>query len=260
MLDEKLTKKIQEYLAQTPADRDYTAGTELLLRLNRNRFLYASLRRKRNERKLERELTKYLRIRLDGLTTAEVERMDRQEMQRAADTIARATGENPARSHGKRKDHDSLPQDIQDLYERNGEVFRKLRQTFETLKGMEDATSCDRYEYLVQLAELDRTYRANWAKYDHWTPEDAAQSAAAEAAEEQAAQDDTVQTVADPKAVSAARKYLSSNRKALAEMPESEARTLLLVKMQKRVDFLLGAHQSFEPEYQQALEALGLHF
>ena len=260
MLDEILTKKIQEYLAQPPADRDYMAGTDLLLRLNRNRFLYASLRRKRNERKLERELTKYLRIRLDGLTTAEVERMDRQEMQRAADTIARAESENPGRSHGKRQDHDSLPQDIQDLYERNGEVFRKLRQTFETLKGMEDATSCDRYEYLVQLAELDRTYRANWAKYDHWTTEDAAQAAKADADEAQAAQDDTVQTVADPKAVSAARKYLSSNRKALADMPESEARTLLLVKMQKRVDFLLGAHQSFDPEYQQALEALGLHF
>lgn len=250
MLDETLTKQIQEYLSMDTEDRDYIAGTDLLLRLNRNRFLHASLRRRRNDKKLDRELAKYLRIRLAGLTTAEVERMDRTTMQQAAADTA-------APRHGKRADHDSLPQEVQDLYERNGEVFRKLRQTFETLKGMEKATSCDRYEYLVQLAELDRTYRSNWQAYDNWTPcKDAAEGPAPVA--EQPATSDTVQPVADPRAVSAARKFISSNRKKLAEMPEGEGRTLLLVKMQQRVDFLLGAGQNLSPEYRTALAALGL--
>lgn len=251
MLDETLTKKIQEYLAMDTESRDYIAGTDLLLRLNRNRFLHASLRRRRNDKKLDRELAKYLRIRLAGLTTAEVERMDRTTMQQAAADTA-------APRHGKRADHDSLPQEVQDLYERNGEVFRKLRQTFETLKGMENATSCDRYEYLVQLAELDRTYRSNWQAYDNWQPcKDAAAEDPAPVAEQPAASD-TVQPVADPRAVSAARKFISSNRKKLAEMPEGEGRTLLLVKMQQRVDFLLGAGQNLSTEYRTALAALGL--
>ena len=64
--------------------------------------------------------------------------------------------------------------------------------------------------------------------------------------------------VPDPRAVSAARKFISSNRKRLAEMPEGEGRTLLLVKMQQRVDFLLGAGQNLSPEYRTALAALGL--
>lgn len=251
MLDETLTKKIQEYLAMDTESRDYIAGTDLLLRLNRNRFLHASLRRRRNDKKLDRELAKYLRIRLAGLTTAEVERMDRTTMQQAASDTA-------APRHGKRADHDSLPQEVQDLYERNGEVFRKLRQTFETLKGMENASSCDRYEYLVQLAELDRTYRSNWQAYDNWKPcEDAAAEDPAHVAEQPAASD-TVQPVAEPRAVSAARKFISSNRKRLAEMPEGEGRTLLLVKMQQRVDFLLGTGQNLSPEYRTALAALGL--
>lgn len=250
MLDEQLTKQIQEYLAMDTESRDYIAGTDMLLRLNRNRFLHASLRRRRNDKKLDRELAKYLRIRLAGLTTAEVERMDRTTMQQAAADTA-------APRHGKRADHDSLPQEVQDLYERNGEVFRKLRQTFETLKGMENASSCDRYEYLVQLAELDRTYRSNWQAYDNWTPcKDAAEDPAHVA--EQPAASDTVQPVADPRAVSAARKFISSNRKRLAEMPEGEGRTLLLVKMQQRVDFLLGTGQNLSPEYRTALAALGL--
>ena len=251
MLDKTLTKQIQEYLSMDTESRDYIAGTDLLLRLNRNRFLHASLRRRRNDKKLDRELAKYLRIRLAGLTTAEVERMDRTTMQQAASDTA-------APRHGKRADHDSLPQEVQDLYERNGEVFRKLRQTFETLKGMEKAPSCDRYEYLVQLAELDRTYRSNWQAYDNWKPcEDAAAEDPAPVAAESAASD-TVQPVAEPRAVSAARKFISSNRKRLAEMPEGEGRTLLLVKMQQRVDFLLGAGQNLSPEYRTALAALGL--
>ena len=79
--------------------------------------------------------------------------------------------ENPTPQFaGKRADHDTLPDDIKELYEKNGEIYFKLKQTFETLKQMHDAQPCDRYEYLKVLSEQDKQYRENWAKYDSYDP------------------------------------------------------------------------------------------
>ena len=41
-----------------------------------------------------------------------------------------------------------------------------MKQTFETLKTLEDAAPCDRYEHLKVLKSLDDQYRKNWKKYD----------------------------------------------------------------------------------------------
>ena len=55
---------------------------------------------------------------------------------------------------------------MRELYEQNGDIYRRMRRTFETLKGMGSQTACDRYELVKMLAELDTRYRTNLQRYD----------------------------------------------------------------------------------------------
>lgn len=174
-MDDKFTQKMQDWLNQPAHERDIVAGATMLLQLNRNRVLYSNIIRRpdRFAEKLEYELRKHLRIRLDGMTLADVVKMEREVMPRVASTLKCAPvittdSELPKGkvALGKRPDHDSLPKDIQALWDDNFENFRKVKELHERLKGMANAQPCDRYEYLKMLDEADKRYRANLAKYD----------------------------------------------------------------------------------------------
>lgn len=252
MLDERLTKDIQQWLNSPQEQRSLEKGAEMLLRLNRNRYMNAQILRRANFAKLEYELRKHLRIRLEGLTAREVALMEQNnlprisEMLEAQPVIDADADHNAGNFSGRREDHDELPEYIQALYERNGEIYFKMKQIFETLKSMEDATPCDRHEYLLQLIELDKEYRENWNAYDTW-------SAVTAGSAKDAAQAPT------PNQLQAARKYLSENKPKLAEA-EGDAADTLRSKMQQRVQLLVTAGQSFDPDYKSELESLGLVF
>lgn len=177
MLDDKFTAAMQQWLNAKEEDRDLKQGAELLLRLNRNRWMYQQILRTGNFSKLEYELKKHLKIRLDGMTIQEIVEMEREVIPSAKQTLEDHTptistdAENPQPQFaGKRADHDTLPDEIKELYEKNGDIYFKLKQTFETLKQMHDAQPCDRYEYLKVLSEQDKHYRENWAAYDSYVP------------------------------------------------------------------------------------------
>ena len=124
-----------------------------------------------------------------------------------------------------------------------------MKQLFETLKGMEDATPCDRHELLGQLVAYDKEYRDNWNAYDTWS------AVAAGSVTEHAA----TAPLPTAQALQAARQSLSSNKPKLATA-DGDADHALRKKMQQRVSLLLSAGQGFEPAYQSELEALGLLF
>lgn len=258
MLDQDFTNDIQKWLDCPREQRDLAQGALMLLRLNRNRFLHAHIVRHSDWERLEKELTKHLRIRLKGLTQRQVAEMEQREMPRIKRTIEQGgpatsgekeEGEKPAPHRGKRSDHDNLPEEVQAIYEKNGEIFRKMKQLFETLKKMENDQPCDRHEYLSILVSLDEQYRANWAAYDSWQPSDATE-------EEPKNHQDSHATA---KQISAARKYISVNKQKLAELT-GDAHEILLAKMQRRVDLILSAGESFDPTYQAELAELGLTF
>lgn len=258
MLDEKLTKDIQLWLDSPQEQRNLEQGAEMLLRLNRNRYMHAQILRRSNFAKLEYELHKHLKIRLEGLTTSEVARMEKDALPKIEESLANGQPiistdvDHPEGVfRGRRADHDTLPADLQALYERNGEIYFKMKQIFETLKGMEDATPCDRHELLTQLVDLDKAYRDNWNAYDTWS------AVAAQSVTEPDATDTTSEPTAQQ--LQAARKYISTNKPKLATA-EGEAATALREKMQQRVSLLVSAGQGFEPAYQSELEALGLVF
>ena len=257
MLDKEFTNDIQKWLESPKEQRDLAQGALMLLRLNRNRFLHAHIVRHADWERLEKELTKHLRIRLKGLTQRQVAEMEQREMPRIQRTIEQGgpaneeeESENGKQSphRGKRADHDNLPEEVQAIYEKNGDIFRKMKQLFETLKKMENEQPCDRREYRSSLVSLDEQYRANWAEYDSWQPSDAT--------EEEHKKNDAPATA---KKISAARKYISVNKQKLAELT-GEAHEILRAKMQRRVDLILSAGESFDPTYQAELAELGLTF
>lgn len=285
-MDLKLTEDIRRWLDTPPAERDVKAGAELLLRLNRNRFLYhrALARPQAMLPKLEYELKKHLRLRLDGLTVADVAAMEREVMPRVAALVGDAPvgnapagdapgaaeeGGAPARTadsgspgtvpeggvsgvlagdipaHGRRADHDRLPADIRAIYERGGVLFAKVKQLYAHLLTMDGSTACDRYEYLKQLAEAEAEYRRGWERYDGYDA-----SAPVSPREEEAGR------VA--RAVSAARKFLSRNLGALSSLePGSEAYTALHGEMQERILTVERCGGGFAKNFAARLSAAG---
>ena len=69
---------MQEWLGSDAATRSLEAGAALLLRVNRNKTLYGNIVKRKLTAKLEYELKKYLRIRLDAMTSQGIVKMDLQ--------------------------------------------------------------------------------------------------------------------------------------------------------------------------------------
>lgn len=177
-MDNKITEQLTEWLNTPRENRDIPAGAMLLLRLNNNRFLYANILRRPDKfaDKLEYELRKHLRIRLDGLTRADVVKLEAQVIPAAKKTLASAPAvistddELPDAkvATGRRADHDLLPPEVQALWDNNLQLYKTIKNVFEQLKTMENAQPCDRYEYLKILDDADRRYRANLERYDDY--------------------------------------------------------------------------------------------
>lgn len=177
MIELELTPKIKEWLDTEPEKRDLEAGAELLLRVSRNRILYANVRRniKAKASTIEYHLNKIYLRRLQETTHSQV-----QEMMVKVDAIDRSRGlskpDSTARrsemQRGKRADHDELPAEIQQLYVENADIMRRMRDTHTKLRLISpDNSTCpdsDRYPLAKHLIALDATYRDNWNKYDHY--------------------------------------------------------------------------------------------
>lgn len=196
-MDNQFTLRLQEWLNTPPTERDILSGAIMLLQLNRNRILFANIFRAPQQyaKKLESELRKHLRIRLDGFTADSLSRYESEtftpiRQQFEADTTAYRLAQNQAlqgqgidpdfateteresitnaQPRGRRADHDALPSEIQQLYTDNGTRYVKMRRIYETLLRMVDAPACDRYELLKMLVNADTAYRRAWEEYDNY--------------------------------------------------------------------------------------------
>ena len=237
-MDNKLTQDITDWLNTKHDDRDVIAGANLLLRLNKNRIFYANVCRRPDKYhdKLEYELRKHLAIRLDNMTIADVVRLEAQVIPQAKKTLATppavvSTDDELPKAktaRGRRDDHDRLPAQVQELWDKNLQLYKTIKQVFEQLKGMEKAQPCDRYEYLKILDETDKQYRRNLECYDNYVIGSASEASAPTATSapssstsptEHASEDSTNDT--DYRKVNAARKTLSKYKKILAKSIEA---------------------------------------
>lgn len=223
-MDNKITEQLTEWLNTPRENRDIATGAMLLLRLNNNRFLYANILRRPDKfaDKLEYELRKHLRIRLDGLTRADVVKLEAQVIPAAKKTLASPPAvistddELPEAkvATGRRADHDLLPPEVQALWDNNLQLYKTIKNVFEQLKTMEKAQPCDRYEYLKILDDADRKYRANLEQYDHYVI----------GSEPVAAATDNTNSDEAQRKINAARKTLTKYKKILAKANISDER------------------------------------
>ncbi len=247
-MDHKLTREMQLWLNTPPQERSLEAGADILLRLNSNPWMRTQILRNRDERKLEYELKKYLKIRLEGLTREEVVLMERRELPRIRSHFEPVPSR--AAHTGRREDHDQLPERIRALVDRNAVVYKKMKQVYETLKTMENATACDRHEYIKVLVSLDKEYRGNWATYDNY-------SADSDDGSDDGAHSATGR-LGDPRAVAAARKFLCLNLKELGKYGGQGKAVRILQKMQERYDYLTESGQTFRPDFLERLKKAGI--
>lgn len=170
-LDPKFTQALQDWL-NTPAEmRDLKSGCEMLFQASHNRALYNTVSRRpeRYMAKLEYELHKYLVIRLDGQTRADVARMEKQVMKETPAFLKEA---EITRERGKRSDHDQLPSEVQSLWDANLVLTHKINLCFNELKTMTYSKEpCDLYAKLKAMSMLEKQCREQYAMYDAAKPE-----------------------------------------------------------------------------------------
>lgn len=189
MIELELTPKIKEWLETEPSKRNLQQGADLLLRITRNRIMYANLTRNiaRHADTIEYHLNKIYKARLADITRAEVRSM-MVKVDAIAQTRGLAAPEGSSKKtdlqRGKRADHDSLPPEIQQLYVDNADIMRKMRECHLRLRMISpDNSTCpdsDRYPWAKEIIALDTLYRENWNRYDHYvkgTPASAVQLA-----------------------------------------------------------------------------------
>lgn len=266
-MDNKFTQQISDWLNTPREQRDIPAGAIMLLRLNNNRFLYANIMRRPDKfaEKLEYELRKHLRIRLDNMTMADVVRLEAQVIPAAKKTLATPPAvistddELPEAkvARGRREDHDRLPAAVQALWDYNLQLYKTIKNVFEQLKTMERAQPCDRYEYVKILDEADKKYRANLERYDNFVIGDEPDEDPASPISPDNATDDQA-----ARKINAARKSLSKYKKMLAKSLEednAENADKAKAKILDNVATLRSAGGSIGPAVTAELLALGIN-
>lgn len=266
-------------------------GAMMVLQCNRNHALYNTIMRRpaRYEEKIAYELRKHLRYLKDDMTLDEVKSLEARilpvigkaiaDTEETADKAAAALGEIPEDSflpapalsseepykqtdaivaRGKRTDHDTLPETIRAIWDKNAERYKKIKQAHETCKTL--TAACDRYEFTSAIAELWADYKKDFDTYDHYVLVPVNEEAGAQTPDTEEVQ----LSAEDVKAINAARPYISKYLPKLTALvaaakqegfTDKQAKELegWREKIQQRVDVLVRTKQVITDELRQQL-------
>ena len=167
-MDHTLTRQIESFLKEEQhADAAIIEAAGLLLQLNRNRALYQNITRRpqRMATRLRYELQKWLEIRKDGHTLADIKEIDRRASKEEAAEVKTEIETGHARG-GKRPDHADLPEEIQAIWEENAARWKKIKKAYATLATLEEP--CDRYQWLKAMKEAWYKYKERFDEYDSY--------------------------------------------------------------------------------------------
>lgn len=268
MIDKTFTQKISQWFDSEHTDENIREGAMMLLQINNNKHLYQviSFNPQGKLELLKYELRKHLNYRNAGMTLDEVRAYDSKVtpiLQVAVDRTTEADEQAPdfiphlpqlcgdnvvlcpdaIIAKGKREDHNQLPAHIQDIWEANAALWKKIKEHFEACKAY--TQSCDRYEglhaadegFLQLLGTLKQEYYAykqGMEVYDHATvtnPED-------EPAEQQ------TDAAITAKQIRNARSYITKSLPKIIELQESgeeDKAAALRDKVSERVQLLVSA-------------------
>ena len=291
-IDKLFRAKVEEWLSKNKhTEAELADGAMMVLQCNRNHAMYNTIMRRpaRFEDKIAYELRKHLRYLKDDLNLDGVKDLERKvlpvigkaiaDTEETADKAAAALGEIPEDSflpapalsseepykqtdaivaRGKRTDHDTLPETIRAIWDKNAERYKKIKQAHETCKTL--TAACDRYEYTKAIAELWEAYKKDFDTYDHYVLVPVNDEAGT-----QTPTGEEVQLSAeDMKEINNARSYISKNLPKLLALvaaakeegfTEKQAKELegWREKIQQRVDVLIRTKQVITDELRQQL-------
>ncbi len=290
-IDRLFRARVTEWLSKKKhTEAELADGAMMVLQCNRNHALYNTIMRRpaRYEEKIAYELRKHLRYLKDDLTLDEVKEKENKVLPVIEKVLNVDVNEDkplpsPAYdaeaflqtgaykqtdtivARGKRPDHDSLPETIRDIWEKNAERYKKIKQAHETCKTL--TAACDRYEYTKAIAELWTDYKKDFETYDHYVLVPVNE----EAGTQTPAADEVQLSAEDMKAINAARPYISKNLPKLIALvaaskqegfTEAQAQELesWREKIQQRVDVLVRCKQVIKDELRQQLTEADIKF
>lgn len=233
--------------------KKFEAGAMLLLRMNKNRYMYNFMlktwKTAVSKQKLVYELKKHLTIKLSGVTLQQIEQM-KPKVEAIGKELEAKKGSPIFK--GKRKDHDRLPSEVQVIYKEVDNIRLKMRSLHEKLKMMRDAPPCDRHEYTLQLINLDKRYHELWQRYDEFVVTETVKEETYSAQ----AQTDVITVV------SSCRSYISKNTKKLKALQGDPLRLsdyeTLRKQMARRYEEAVKLGARFSEKYQNNLRELGV--
>lgn len=268
MVDKAFTMKISQWFASEHTDENIREGAMLLLQMNNNRYLFQQINFDPQGKLelLKYELQKHLKYRIEGMTLDEVRAYDSKVtpiLQVAVDRTTEADEQAPdfiphlpqlcgdnvvlcpdaIIAKGKREDHNQLPAHIQDIWEANAALWKKIKEHFEACKAY--TQSCDRYEglhaadegFMQLLGTLKQEYYAykqGMEVYDH---------ASVTNSDDEPAEQQTDAAIT-AKQISNARSYITKSLPKIIELQESgeaDKAAALRDKVSERVQLLVSA-------------------
>lgn len=291
-IDRLFRAKVEEWLSkETHTEAELADGAMMVLQCNRNRAMYNTMMRKPShyEEKMAYELKKHLAYLQNDMNLEDVKNLEKRilpvigkaiaDTEETTDKAAAALGEIPEDSflpapalsseepyeqtdaivaRGKRSDHDSLPDNIRAIWEKNAERYKRIKQAHETCKTL--TAACDRYEFTSAIAELWANYKKDFDTYDHYVLVDAKEEAGSQTPDTEEVQ----LTAEDVKAINAARPYISKNLPKLIALVaaakqegfnDAQAKELesWRDRIQQRVDVLIRTKQVIKDDLRQQL-------
>ena len=253
-----LTAQIGAFLAlHNPTEAQIKEAATLLLRCNKNRergiYNQAMVRPKAMLPWIRTDLKKYYNIRKRGLTTADVEKYNTETIHAVRQTLSvvpetvdkdKAPLVPELGVRGKREDHDRLPSDIRDIWEKNAERWRQMRKLHAQLAQMiakPNYAACDGNELCYQLRTLDTAIRSDYERYDTYVLQAESKKDSLEV------YTDNVKTITN------ARSTIS--RGLSRKTPHTSSS---LQKVQDAVNTLYALKQSVKPETADRLKNIGI--
>lgn len=174
MINYNFTAVIQSWLDADPQDRDYAAGATILLQLDGNKIRYNNIIRNptRYADILEAELRRHFDQR-NNRPSEQQKQIIRNEAKKVIKSLFTEQSKAKQFKAGKRADHDSLPEDIKALYEKNTELRYKMQQLHlqirTLIKSKKDCAPADLKDSCDLLKKYDIEYRKNWNSYDNFS-------------------------------------------------------------------------------------------
>lgn len=291
-IDKLFRARVEEWLSKKKhTEAELADGAMMVLQCNRNRAMYNTMMRKPShyEEKMVYELKKHLAYLQNDMNLEDVKNLEKQilpvigkaiaDTEETTDKAAAALGEIPEDSYlpspalsseenhkqtdtivarGKRSDHESLPDDIRAIWDKNAERYKKIKQAHETCKTL--SAACDRYEFTSAIAELWDAYKKDFDTYDHY----ALVPIKDDAGTQTPAADEVQLSAEDLEAIKNARPYISKSLPKLLALvaaakqegfTEAQAKELesWRDRIQQRVDVLIRTKQVITDELRQQL-------